>query len=98
MNNKKEPVASQEMGLSMEEGIFVKDIKGGDAALQYVTGEIIEIDPETDKRILSKIDWHLLPWMFGLYMLQYLDKTALSYAAIMGIQKDNHLTTSQYAW
>lgn len=33
-----------------------------------------------------------------LYSLQYLDKTTLSYAASMGIMKDNNLSSWQYAW
>ncbi|KAL2219446.1 major facilitator superfamily domain-containing protein, partial [Thermoascus aurantiacus ATCC 26904] len=49
-------------------------------------------------RILRKIDLHILPWIFGLYAPQYLDKTALGYAAIMGIRDDTNINNSQYSW
>lgn len=32
------------------------------------------------------------------YMFQFLDKTALSYTSILGLQQDLHLTGSDYSW
>jgi ribosomal protein S25 len=72
--------------------------KAADAALQYVHEQAVEIDEETDKRIRHKIDRHILPWMCTLYLLQYMDKVTLSYAAVMGIKEDTHLTALQYSW
>ncbi|KAI9739055.1 MAG: hypothetical protein M1834_007267 [Cirrosporium novae-zelandiae] len=69
-----------------------------DQALKFVRGQVFELDTETNKRVLRKIDWHLLPLMCTLYLLQYLDKTALSYAAIMGLKTDTNLNTYQYGW
>lgn len=56
----------------------------------------------------------LLPLMFTTYMLQYLDKVALGYAAVLGLSKDTvseiirllaeltsinqHLVGQQYSW
>jgi hypothetical protein len=34
--------------------------------------------------------------MFGCYCLQYLDKSLLNYASVMGILEDADLTTEQY--
>lgn len=34
---------------------------------------------EEEKRVLSKIDWRVLPLMLGAYFLQQLDKSSLSY-------------------
>lgn len=34
--------------------------------------------------------------MFGCYCLQYLDKSLLNYASVMGILEDANLTTEQY--
>ncbi|EXJ91441.1 hypothetical protein A1O1_04553 [Capronia coronata CBS 617.96] len=83
---------------SMEEG-KLKNLKDADVALQYVYNvNATPIDAETDKRIRRTIDWHILPWMFGIYLLQYLDKTTLSYAAIMGIRSDLNIASGQYAW
>ncbi|KAL4956733.1 major facilitator superfamily domain-containing protein, partial [Aspergillus filifer] len=35
--------------------------------------------------------------MCGLYLLQYLDKTALSYASSMGIKEDTNMSASEYS-
>lgn len=57
-----------------------------------------EIPPETQKRLLRSIDWHILPMMCLVYGLNYLDKTTLSYASVMGLEQDLHLTSRQYSW
>ncbi|KAK4865555.1 hypothetical protein LT330_009343 [Penicillium expansum] len=53
---------------------------------------------ENEKALMRKIDWHILPVMFTAYMLQFLDKTALGYTAIFGIQKSLNLVGDQYSW
>ncbi|RMZ85216.1 hypothetical protein DV738_g460, partial [Chaetothyriales sp. CBS 135597] len=52
----------------------------------------IVLIPSDEKRLLRKIDFHLMPVMFILYLLQYLDKTSLGYTAIMGIIEDTAST------
>lgn len=69
------------------------DIVGG-----YIADERMAIDPVDDSRIRHKIDWHIIPWMFTLYLVEQFDKLSLSYAAIMGIQEDLNLTPAQYSW
>ncbi|KAH0263135.1 putative MFS allantoate transporter, partial [Aureobasidium melanogenum] len=61
-------------------------------------GEVIELDEATNKRLLRKIDWNLMPIMCIVYGLNYLDKTTLSYASVMGIKKDTHLEGLDYQW
>lgn len=39
-------------------------------------------------KLVRKLDWIILPILCGIYLLQYLDKLLLNYAAAMGI-KDN---------
>jgi ACS family allantoate permease-like MFS transporter len=50
------------------------DVKGVDKAYAYASVETIEIDEKTNRYLLRKIDTHILPWLLGLYILQYLDK------------------------
>lgn len=50
------------------------NLKSADKALAFVGSEVISIDEKTNKRIARKIDLHILPWLCGLYFLQYLDK------------------------
>ncbi|KAG7286827.1 hypothetical protein NEMBOFW57_009144 [Staphylotrichum longicolle] len=65
-----------------------------------VDGNIADhsLTPEEDKRLLRKLDMCLLPVMATAYFFQFLDKTALSYTAILGLREDLHLTGSEYSW
>lgn len=89
------PLGKQE---SIEDGVMKPVGKDADAALQFLSQGAIHIDEATDKRIRRTIDWHIMPWMFGIYMLQYLDKTSLTYAAVMGIRPDLNINAVQYPW
>ncbi|RFU27351.1 hypothetical protein B7463_g8964, partial [Scytalidium lignicola] len=71
---------------------------GVDEALKYASDEPIIIDEATNRRLLHATDWHVLPWLCALYFMQYMDKGVLSYASVMGILKDAHLSNSQYTW
>ncbi|THW87072.1 putative MFS allantoate transporter [Aureobasidium pullulans] len=61
-------------------------------------GEVIELDEETNKRLLRKIDWNIMPLLCVVYMLNFLDKTCISYASVMGLKKDLGLHGQQYSW
>lgn len=55
-----------------------------------------ESDPRY-KKLLNKIDRYLMPLMCIVYGTQFLDKTTLSYASVMGIKKDTNLVGNEYA-
>ncbi|OJJ85023.1 allantoate permease family MFS transporter [Aspergillus glaucus CBS 516.65] len=67
-------------------------------AFEELQGEAIELDAGTNKRLLKIIDWHLMPIMCFVYGMNYLDKTTLSYASVMGIKEDLSLVGDQYQW
>jgi len=54
--------------------IYDEKVKGADAVFAYANAEAIPLDEATNKKLLRKIDTRVLPWLCGLYMLQYLDK------------------------
>lgn len=56
------------------------------------TTERIHVSEADNKRILRKIDLTLLPIMLGVYFLQQLDKSTLSYASVFG------LITVSFGW
>ncbi|CAK7206252.1 hypothetical protein SEUCBS139899_009039 [Sporothrix eucalyptigena] len=62
------------------------------------TMAIDAIDPAMNKRVLRKLDMRLVPLLCLCYMLQFLDKSSLSYAALLSIQKDLGLVGQQYSW
>ncbi|KAF9741169.1 hypothetical protein PMIN02_002376 [Paraphaeosphaeria minitans] len=75
--------------------------KGADAAVNLIreAGAVRqEIDAETNKRLLRKIDLHVMPLICIVYFLQYIDKTAISYASVTGILERTHLHGNQFNW
>ncbi|KAF5573951.1 DAL5-Allantoate ureidosuccinate permease [Fusarium pseudoanthophilum] len=58
----------------------------------------LTMTPGEERKLVRKIDLHLMPLMFVLYLFQYLDKTSLGYTAIMGILQDANLSGNQYSW
>ncbi|KAG8923901.1 hypothetical protein FRC00_005720, partial [Tulasnella sp. 408] len=75
-----------------------KEERGVDvvAALIAGHGEDSELDSQEADRLRRKLDWHILPLLYILYPLQYIDKNSLGSSAILGIIPDNHLTTNQF--
>lgn len=67
-------------------------------AFQGHEGEVIHIDEATNKRLLKRIDWNLMPILCVIYGLQFLDKITISYASIMGLKTDIGLVGDDYQW
>ncbi|CAG8274428.1 unnamed protein product [Penicillium olsonii] len=70
-----------------------------DDAVVYLEGHAHGADgPQVDLRALRrKIDLRLMPYMFCCYILQFLDKVMLNYAAVMGIKKDLNLVGNDFS-
>lgn len=71
-----------------------------DAALAYLRqegehGTVTEID---ETKFVRKIDWMIVPLMWMCYFLQYLDKTLINYANVMGLQADTGTSASQFSY
>jgi hypothetical protein len=67
-------------------------------SLGHDPAQRLEISPETNARILRRIDLALLPIMLSIYFLHALDKATLSYAAVFGLVDDTHLRGTQFSW
>lgn len=58
----------------------------------------IEVTPEEDAKVRRKIDLIVMPLFCFLYMNQFMDKTGISFASIMGIQKNYDMVGQMYSW
>ncbi|EXJ88440.1 hypothetical protein A1O1_05370 [Capronia coronata CBS 617.96] len=94
LDEKRASLASTRVG----QKILAHSNDADEAMKAFADGEVLEIDEATNKRLLRIIDWHLMPLMCVIYGLNYLDKTTLSYASIMGIKKDIGLVGDDYQW
>ncbi|KAI7777690.1 hypothetical protein LA080_003183 [Diaporthe eres] len=56
------------------------------------------LDPEKHRRLVRRIDLHIMPLICIVYFLQYLDKIAISYASVTGIKESAHLRGNEFNW
>lgn len=56
------------------------------------------IDPAAEKRLVRKIDMCVMPFICITYLVTYIDKATLGYAAVFDLQKDLNLHGTQYSW
>lgn len=42
----------------------------------------IKLPPDQEKRIVRKITWRIIPFVFLLYIISYLDRANIGYAAL----------------
>ncbi|TPX18838.1 uncharacterized protein E0L32_011453 [Thyridium curvatum] len=55
-------------------------------------------DEAAVKKLRRVVDWTLMPLLCGTYLLQYVDKQALSYSAVFDLFKTTHMTSNEYSW
>lgn len=64
----------------------------------YKRGGDIDITDAEAKAVLRKIDRRIVPLLFFIYMLQYLDKNAINFASVFGLDQGTHMTGQDYSW
>lgn len=52
---------------------------------------------EEEKKLVRKIDMYLLPTMWLMYLLSYMDRTNIGNAKIAGMQTDLNLSSNEYS-
>jgi len=50
------------------------------------------------KKVIRKIDWHVMPLCLILYTFSVLDRSNLGNAKLAGMQEDIDLTGNRYEW
>jgi hypothetical protein len=76
------PVDATRRGSSSAAKILHHSSDADEAMKAFVDGEVPELTPETNARLLKIIDWHLMPLMCLVYGLNYLDKVRISFHLI----------------
>lgn len=72
------------------------DLDDNYAIYQQNAGQ--EIDPAEAKKVLRKIDGVVLPILFVIYFLQYIDKNAINFASVYGLEEGTNLHGQEYSW
>lgn len=62
------------------------DLQNGDEALRLIGAErTAQFSEEYNEKLKKKLDWLIPPLCAAVYFTQFLDKTSLNYASIMGL-------------
>ncbi|CDR99136.1 hypothetical protein, partial [Sporisorium scitamineum] len=64
-------------------------------ATDSVDGEGFPADVD-EKKLMRKNDLRLIPWLSVLYLLSFLDRSAIGNARLYGLEKELKLNSSQY--
>lgn len=111
-NEKSDPFAcldGRKESMAVGDGtITIESLQDADEALLFLknhphpaeiaeAGSAIVEDPVQLKKLVKKIDLTIAPLLAAVYFLQFLDKTTLSYTAVMGIRTDTHLKGQDYS-
>ncbi|ABN64395.1 allantoate permease [Scheffersomyces stipitis CBS 6054] len=66
-------------------------------ALDHSDAQVV-LTPERDRKLLWKIDLHLMPILCLLYCFQFMDKLSNSYASVLGLRTDLSMQGDMYSW
>lgn len=58
--------------------------------------ELADIDPALDRRLTRKFDLHIVPWLFGLWLLAFIDRSNIGNANIVGLPTDLRLVGNDF--
>ncbi|KAJ4984344.1 putative vitamin H transporter [Stagonosporopsis vannaccii] len=76
----------------------VVDRKMMDASKDHLeVSDEITWTPEEEQKLVRKIDWFLLPTIWLMYLLSYMDRTNIGNAKIAGMADDLGLSSNQYS-
>ncbi|KAB8268849.1 major facilitator superfamily domain-containing protein [Aspergillus minisclerotigenes] len=73
------------------EGVYIpsEEIQARFELLRYLSPEQMDA---LNKRVLKKIDWHMMPCVTLMFLMNYLDRINVSNARLAGLQSDLNMT------
>ncbi|CDR87306.1 related to TNA1-high affinity nicotinic acid plasma membrane permease [Sporisorium scitamineum] len=80
----------------LEDGVMMAPVLTAGTTNADAVASTVE-DPKETARLLRKLDWHVLPMCSVLYLMSFLDRTAVGNARVLGMQKDLKLSDNDYA-
>ena len=64
----------------------------------------VDVSTVDERKLMRKIDWHIVPWMSVLYLLSYMDRANIGNARVCGLNRlciqsiiDTSIIVVQYA-
>ncbi|KAL1626385.1 hypothetical protein SLS56_006883 [Neofusicoccum ribis] len=90
-------------GKSVLEGEVIQELDQAEVFLResgydWAQVEAILNDKTKMRALTRKVDTWLLPLLMGTYVLQYIDKSTTSYAAVFDLLTETNMTGDEYSW
>lgn len=60
------------------------------------SNELVQLDPRLNGRIAWRFDTHIIPWLFGIWLLAFIDRSNIGNARIDGLAKDLKLDGNKF--
>ena len=60
------------------------------------TESTTKYDERMTKKLVRKLDWHIMPVLVILYLCSFLDRTNIGNARLANLEKDLHMTGLDY--
>jgi MFS family permease len=83
----------KDMGAPIVETTTRSDGKSPDERGSVADGFPADVD---EKKLMRKVDFRLIPWLCVLYLLSFLDRSAIGNARLYGLEKELKLSSQQY--
>ncbi|CCM02520.1 uncharacterized protein FIBRA_04622 [Fibroporia radiculosa] len=100
------PASDLEMGATTPRSTLSEEEKGRASHIESdvfdekrgptVYNPNIDVSAVDERKLMRKLDWHLVPWLSFLYLLSFLDRTSIGNAKLYGMETDLHISDQQY--
>ncbi|KAI0800960.1 MFS general substrate transporter [Fomes fomentarius] len=75
------------------ESVTLRDTSGESANVYRPDVDTSDVD---ERKLMRRIDWHVVPWLAVLYLLNFLDRGSIGNAKLYHMTDDLHITDKQY--
>ncbi|KAK9588205.1 High-affinity nicotinic acid transporter [Aspergillus fumigatus] len=77
-------------------GVSETDNGKAEGEIYSESADLPPLSTTTERKLMAKIDWHIVPCLCVMYLLAFLDRVNISNAAILGLQKDLNIENTKY--
>lgn len=78
------------------EGIRQTDSDSQAERVKHEDSGLLDIEPALDQAITRRFDRHIVPWLFGLWLLAFIDRSNIGNARLDGLETDLGLVGNRF--
>lgn len=88
---------SDSVGIDEKDNVLIEQ-RSSPGFIEATDGELLNADirPSAERKLVRLLDMRLLPTIIVIFLLNYIDRVAVTAAKLQGLTQDLHLTGLQY--